>query len=210
MRRSCTSSASTGRSAVQYPDYLGNVAARRFRHLARHQAPGPAANSSRCSRRRSSCRSAPCSSPWSLGVPAGVFAAVRRGSVLDQTVMGAALIGYSMPIFWWGLLLIILFSGMLRWTPVSGRISLAYFFPPVTGFMLIDCAAVRPAGRLRLGAQPSDPALDRARHHPARRHRAADPLGDAGGAGRGLRAHRARQGPVAVPRRRRCTRCATR
>ena len=43
-----------------------------------------------------------------------------------------------MPIFWWGLLLIILFSGILRWTPVSGRIDVLYFFPPVTGFMLID------------------------------------------------------------------------
>jgi dipeptide transport system permease protein len=43
-----------------------------------------------------------------------------------------------MPIFWWGLLLIILFAGILQWTPVSGRISLMYFFPPVTGFMLID------------------------------------------------------------------------
>jgi dipeptide transport system permease protein len=73
-----------------------------------------------------------------LGIPAGIFAAVRRGSFLDQAVMGAALVGYSMPIFWWGLLLIILFSGVLGWTPVSGRISLMYFFPPVTGFMLID------------------------------------------------------------------------
>jgi dipeptide transport system permease protein len=73
-----------------------------------------------------------------LGVPAGVFAATRRGSWLDQSVMGAALIGYSMPIFWWGLLLIILFSGILGWTPVSGRISLFYYFPSVTGFMLID------------------------------------------------------------------------
>ena len=43
-----------------------------------------------------------------------------------------------MPIFWWGLLLIILFSGILHWTPVSGRIDVLYFFPPVTGFMLID------------------------------------------------------------------------
>jgi dipeptide transport system permease protein len=43
-----------------------------------------------------------------------------------------------MPIFWWGLLLIIMFSGILQWTPVSGRISLMYFFPSVTGFMLID------------------------------------------------------------------------
>ncbi len=73
-----------------------------------------------------------------LGVPAGVIAAVKRGSIFDQTVMGAALVGYSMPIFWWGLLLIILFSGVLGWTPVSGRISLTYYFPPVTGFMLID------------------------------------------------------------------------
>ncbi|NDW07091.1 ABC transporter permease subunit [Jiella pacifica] len=73
-----------------------------------------------------------------LGVPAGVFAAVKRGSWFDQSVMGAALVGYSMPIFWWGLLLIILFSGVLQWTPVSGRISLLYYFPQATGFMLID------------------------------------------------------------------------
>jgi dipeptide transport system permease protein len=52
--------------------------------------------------------------------------------------MTAALVGFSMPIFWWGLLLIILFSGILQWTPVSGRISLLYYFPSVTGFMLID------------------------------------------------------------------------
>jgi len=73
-----------------------------------------------------------------LGIPAGLIAAVRRGTVLDHGVMGAALVGYSMPIFWWGLLLIIFFSGILHWTPVSGRISLLYFFPQVTGFMLID------------------------------------------------------------------------
>lgn len=73
-----------------------------------------------------------------LGIPAGIFAAIKRGSFWDQTIMGTALVGYSMPIFWWGLLLIIFFSGILQWTPVSGRISLLYFFPPVTGFMLID------------------------------------------------------------------------
>ncbi|SUB02495.1 Dipeptide transport system permease protein dppB [Pannonibacter phragmitetus] len=73
-----------------------------------------------------------------LGIPLGIFAAVKRGTVADQTIMGTALVGYSMPIFWWGLLLIILFSVTLQWTPVSGRISLMYFFPQVTGFMLID------------------------------------------------------------------------
>ncbi|MGF7161925.1 dipeptide transport system permease protein [Rhodoligotrophos appendicifer] len=73
-----------------------------------------------------------------IGIPAGVLAAVKRRSAFDHTAMTVALIGYSMPIFWWGLLLIIFFSGILRWTPVSGRISLLYFFPSVTGFMLID------------------------------------------------------------------------
>ncbi|MGJ8573299.1 MAG: ABC transporter permease subunit [Hoeflea sp.] len=73
-----------------------------------------------------------------VGIPAGVLAAVKRGTWLDQSIMGTALVGYSMPIFWWGLLLIIFFSGILQWTPVSGRISLIYFFPQVTGFMLID------------------------------------------------------------------------
>ncbi len=73
-----------------------------------------------------------------FGLPAGIVAGVRRGSVFDHSVMGAALTGYSMPIFWWGLLLIILFSGILGWTPVSGRLSLLFYFEPVTGFMLID------------------------------------------------------------------------
>jgi dipeptide transport system permease protein len=73
-----------------------------------------------------------------LGIPAGIFAALKRGSFVDQSLMGSALVGYSMPIFWWGLLLIILFAGILQWTPVSGRISLMFYFPDVTGFMLID------------------------------------------------------------------------
>lgn len=73
-----------------------------------------------------------------IGIPAGVIAAVKRGSWFDQSLMGIALVGYSMPIFWWGLLLIIFFSNYLQWTPVSGRISLLYYFPSVTGFMLID------------------------------------------------------------------------
>ena len=73
-----------------------------------------------------------------IGIPLGVIAATKRGSFVDQSIMGVALVGYSMPIFWWGLLLIILFSGTLGWTPVSGRISLLYWVEPVTGFMLID------------------------------------------------------------------------
>ncbi|MDQ1899512.1 ABC transporter permease subunit [Paracoccus sp. WLY502] len=73
-----------------------------------------------------------------IGVPVGVLAAIKRGSWFDQVSMTSALVGFSMPIFWWGLLLIIFFSGYLGWTPVSGRISLMYYFPEGTGFMLID------------------------------------------------------------------------
>ena len=73
-----------------------------------------------------------------LGIPLGVFSALFKGRGVDQTIMAASLAGYSMPIFWWGLLMIILFSGVLGVTPVSGRISMLYFFEETTGFMLID------------------------------------------------------------------------
>jgi dipeptide transport system permease protein len=84
-----------------------------------------------------------------FGLPAGMIAAVKRGSFFDHTVMTGALTGYSMPIFWWGLLLIILFSGTLGWTPVSGRISVLYYFEPVTGFMLIDSVLSGQEGAFR-------------------------------------------------------------
>ncbi|AVO52328.1 ABC transporter permease subunit [Ectopseudomonas mendocina] len=73
-----------------------------------------------------------------LGVIAGVIAALKRGSLFDHGIMGISLTGYSMPIFWWGLLLIMFFSTGLGWTPVSGRNDLLFDIPPVTGFMLID------------------------------------------------------------------------
>ena len=74
-----------------------------------------------------------------VGVPAGVIAAVRRGTAADHVVMGGSVVGYSMPIFWWGLLLVMLVSERWGLTPVSGRIDpIQYYFDPVTGFMLID------------------------------------------------------------------------
>jgi dipeptide transport system permease protein len=84
-----------------------------------------------------------------LGLPAGVIAAVRRGSVFDHAVMGVSLTGYSMPIFWWGLMLIILVSGTWGLTPVSGRISLLYYFDQPTGFMLVDSALSGQKGAFR-------------------------------------------------------------
>jgi dipeptide transport system permease protein len=53
--------------------------------------------------------------------------------------MGLALTGYSMPIFWWGLILVLVMSNTLHLTPVSGRVDLIkFYYQPVTGFMLID------------------------------------------------------------------------
>lgn len=73
-----------------------------------------------------------------IGIPVGMLAALKRNSIFDYTAMGISLTGYSMPIFWWALLLILLFSVTLGWTPVSGRLDIAFDFPPVTGLMLID------------------------------------------------------------------------
>ena len=73
-----------------------------------------------------------------FGIPAGVIAGVKRGSVFDHSVMGLSLTGFSMPIFWWALLMILFFSVFLHWTPVSGRLSALFWIDTDTGFMLID------------------------------------------------------------------------
>ena len=73
-----------------------------------------------------------------IGLPAGIVAALKRNSVADYAVMGVSLTGYSMPIFWWALLLILFFSVQLGWTPVSGRLAVEYDVPMSTGFMLLD------------------------------------------------------------------------
>ena len=73
-----------------------------------------------------------------IGLPAGILAALKRNTLLDYSVMGISLTGYSMPIFWWALLLILMFSVTLGWTPVSGRIDILFDLPPVTGLMLVD------------------------------------------------------------------------
>jgi len=84
-----------------------------------------------------------------VGVPAGIVAAVKRNTPWDYAVMGASLTGYSMPIFWWGLLLILAFSVGLGWTPVSGRLAIQYDIAPVTGFMLVDSLLAADKGAFR-------------------------------------------------------------
>ncbi len=75
-----------------------------------------------------------------FGVPLGVLAAVKRGSLIDQLVRLIGLIGYSVPIFWLGLLSLVFFYAKLQWVAFPGRIDIVYeyTFTPVTGFFLID------------------------------------------------------------------------
>jgi peptide/nickel transport system permease protein len=78
-----------------------------------------------------------------LGVPLGVWAAVRRGGVADHTVRVMGLVGYSVPIFWLGLMALVLFYAKLGWVAGPGRIDVAfeYSFERTTGLMLWDAGA---------------------------------------------------------------------
>ena len=84
-----------------------------------------------------------------LGLPLGVMAAVRRGSALDYGLIGLSVTGASMPIFWWGLMAVLVFSVALGWTPVSGRIDDLYYIEPWSGFLLVDSWFSDDAGAFR-------------------------------------------------------------
>lgn len=73
-----------------------------------------------------------------IGIPLGIYAAIKRNSFFDYFLMSSSLVGYSMPIFWWGLILILIFSVKLGLTPVSGRIDLTFDIPLYSGLYLID------------------------------------------------------------------------
>jgi len=73
-----------------------------------------------------------------IGVPVGIISAARRNSILDSTTMVGSLIGVSMPIFWLGVMLIMLFAVILQWLPAGGRLSSSVEFTPTTNFYLID------------------------------------------------------------------------
>ena len=77
-----------------------------------------------------------------FGVPLGVWAAVRRGGPADHAVRVMGLVGYSVPIFWLGLMALVLFYAKLGWVGGPGRIDVAfeYSVPRVTGLMLLDAA----------------------------------------------------------------------
>ena len=73
-----------------------------------------------------------------IGVGSGILAAVYRNSWLDNIVMVGALTGVSMPIFWLGLILMLIFSSTLDLLPFSGRMDITSDIEPITNFYLID------------------------------------------------------------------------
>ena len=75
-----------------------------------------------------------------VGVPVGILASVYYKRWPDKLVNSTAIIGYSMPVFWLALLLIMVFSLKLGWFPMSGRMGLLYEIPSTTGFILVDIA----------------------------------------------------------------------
>ncbi|WP_136797912.1 MULTISPECIES: ABC transporter permease [Desulfosediminicola] len=80
-----------------------------------------------------------------LGIPLGVFSAVHRGSFIDHAGRVVGLLGYSLPIFWLGLIGLMVFYAHLDWLPGPGRIDVFYedIVDPVTGMMLIDSIIAR-------------------------------------------------------------------
>ena len=75
-----------------------------------------------------------------LGVPAGVFAATHRGRWPDQVIRFFSLLGYSMPVFWLGLIGLMLFYAKLGWVEGPGRLDVAFddMVPTITGLITID------------------------------------------------------------------------
>lgn len=93
-----------------------------------------------------------------VGIPFGVWAAVKRGGRLDRALTAVSLVAVSVPVFWWGLLLIMLFAVELRaWAPdwalpVAGRIGLEFEVPVVSGLLLVDAAIAGDARAWRSAA----------------------------------------------------------
>ena len=76
-----------------------------------------------------------------IGIPAGILAAVMRGTAVDAVLRCVTLIGYSMPVFWKGLMLMLVFYVMLGWAEGPGRQGIAFEgqVPQITHLLLIDC-----------------------------------------------------------------------
>lgn len=84
-----------------------------------------------------------------IGIPTGLIAAIWPASLLDFGSMSLATVGVSMPIFWLALVLTWVFGLELGWFPLSGRMSVEFYYEPVTGFVFLDSLIARDAAMLR-------------------------------------------------------------
>jgi peptide/nickel transport system permease protein len=73
-----------------------------------------------------------------LGVAAGVVSSVSKNKLVDYTVRNLSILGLSLPLFWVGIMLVVLFAVRLGWLPVGGRIGAGVNYETLTNFMLID------------------------------------------------------------------------
>jgi peptide/nickel transport system permease protein len=73
-----------------------------------------------------------------IGIPAGMYAAVRPRTWLSKTIMSGSLLGISLPVFWLGILLVLIFSVLLGWLPSSGRGETAVFAGMRLGILTAD------------------------------------------------------------------------
>ena len=73
-----------------------------------------------------------------IGLPLGFLAALRHHKKTDYLLLAISVLGYSVPVFWLALIVILIFSLQLGWFPLSGRISLLFDVPNQTGFILLD------------------------------------------------------------------------
>ncbi|MCB1969495.1 MAG: ABC transporter permease [Geminicoccaceae bacterium] len=73
-----------------------------------------------------------------ISIPLGVLAALYRNRFIDRLATVSSLLGVSLPGFWFGILLLMLFSVNLHWLPVSGRVGFSSELPDITGLLLVD------------------------------------------------------------------------
>ena len=88
-----------------------------------------------------------------VGVSMGIFAATHRGSFLDTISMSTVLVGVSMPVFWTGVLLLILFGATLQWLPIGGTLDNSVMLHRITGMTVLDSLLTGNVDALRSSVQ---------------------------------------------------------
>jgi peptide/nickel transport system permease protein len=124
---------------IQYGDYVGNVLRGNFGTSLRQYQPVSQLLMDRVPATLELTGTALCLSIV-LSIPIGVISAARRNSVYDRLAMLLALAGQSMPVFWVGTMLILIFGVVLRWLPVAGADDVSHLVLPAVTLGLFSVA----------------------------------------------------------------------